>query len=109
MRFAGGGDNTHLLSAGDDAIVRHWDITLGEEASSYAGHTDYCRAVSCSRSDPNVFLTGGYDHRCLLWDARQRDPVRSWVHAPDAPVVSFRTASPYATFAASPSALSAAS
>lgn len=86
VRFAGGGDNTHLYSAGDDAIVRHWDITLGEETSSYAGHTDYCRAVSCSRSDPNVFLTGGYDHRCLLWDARQRDPVRSWVHAPDAPV-----------------------
>ncbi|QDZ25851.1 U3 small nucleolar RNA-associated protein Utp15 [Chloropicon primus] len=86
VRFMGGGNNTHLVTGGDDALVKYWDITLGDQVATFGGHSDYCRSVSTSRGDPNIFLTGGYDHRCFLWDARTKDPVRSWVHASESPV-----------------------
>jgi len=62
-QFMGGGDNTHFVTCGDDALVKYWDITLGDLIATFTAHSDYCRSSSCSASDANVFLTGGYDHR----------------------------------------------
>ena len=79
------GTNTNLVSCGDDALVKYWDISLGEHLSTFAGHSDYVRSVSCGSGD--LLLTGGYDHKCMLWDVRTpKKAVRSWTHASGAPV-----------------------
>ena len=51
------------MTCGDDALVKYWDVTLGEHLATMSGHSDYCRSACSSATDPNVFLTGGYDHR----------------------------------------------
>ncbi len=84
--------NTNLVSCGDDALVKYWDISVGEHLSTFSGHTDYVRSLTCgerSSQHGDCFLTGGYDHKCMLWDVRveaKKGPVRQWTHAKDAPV-----------------------
>lgn len=97
VRFAplgasqGEGDPTspHVISGGDDATIRYWDIALGEAVATLVGHTDYVRCLAASHAQPQVWLSGSYDHTCRLWDVRMppsRACVRSWQHAPGSPV-----------------------
>lgn len=63
-------DKLHLLSAGDDATVRWWDVSSGEQVSRLDGHADYVRAAALSPQSEDLVATGGYDHLCKLWDVR---------------------------------------
>ena len=63
-------DKLHVLSAGDDATVRWWDVSSGEQVSRLNGHTDYVRAAALSPQSEDMIATGGYDHMCKLWDVR---------------------------------------
>lgn len=57
-----------LASAGDDHIVRVWDMADGRLRQRLALHTDWVRTVDYS---PNgkILATAGNDRRILLWDA----------------------------------------
>ena len=63
-------DRLHLLSAGDDATVRWWDVSSGEQVSRLDGHADYVRSAALSPQSEDLVATGGYDHLCKLWDVR---------------------------------------
>eukprot|EP00803_Ostreobium_quekettii_P004855 evm.model.scf_1585.1 EVM.evm.TU.scf_1585.1 scf_1585:22260-29819(-) len=63
-------DNVHILSGGDDAAVRWWDISEGAQVLRMDGHRDYIRAGARSPSTMDTWATGGYDHVCRLWDVR---------------------------------------
>ncbi|KAI8110895.1 hypothetical protein M9434_004469 [Picochlorum sp. BPE23] len=73
-------DKLHLLSAGDDATVRWWDVASGNQISRFDGHTDYVRTAALSPQSEELLATGGYDHMCKLWDVRNRDEVASFDH-----------------------------
>lgn len=73
-------DKLHLLSAGDDATVRWWDVASGNQISRLDGHTDYVRTAALSPQSEELIATGGYDHMCKLWDVRSAEQVASFDH-----------------------------
>jgi len=52
-------DKLHLLSGGDDASVRWWDISSGVQTARMDGHSDYVRAAAVSPVSHEVWATGG--------------------------------------------------
>lgn len=60
-----------LLSAGDDAALRLWDLTADEPTATLRGHDDYVR---CARFMPasvaGLVVSGSYDATVRLWDPR---------------------------------------
>ncbi|XP_027366616.1 protein SLOW WALKER 1 [Abrus precatorius] len=70
-------DKLHLLSAGDDAIVKYWDVAEETPVSEFLGHKDYVRCGDSSPVNSDSFVTGSYDHLVKLWDVRVRDSKSS--------------------------------
>lgn len=54
-----GSDKLHLLSGGDDAAVRLWDITSGVQVCQLQGHADYVRTAAAHPASADVWATGG--------------------------------------------------
>ena len=52
-------DKLHLLSGGDDASVRLWDISSGVQTSRMDGHSDYVRSAAVSPHSHEIWATGG--------------------------------------------------
>ncbi|RDA93709.1 hypothetical protein CP533_0198 [Ophiocordyceps camponoti-saundersi (nom. inval.)] len=78
-------DPTVLLSAGDDATIRLWDLSSEEPTSTLTGHGDYVR---CARFMPatgigsRTMVSGSYDGTVKLWDPRMRSSaVMTFRHA----------------------------
>ncbi|XP_031473970.1 protein SLOW WALKER 1 [Nymphaea colorata] len=65
------GDKLHLLSAGDDALVKWWDVSTGTEVLTFTGHRDYVRSGSPSPTSAHLWATGSYDHTVRVWDIRR--------------------------------------
>lgn len=49
---------------------KYWDLSTGELLSTHRGHHDYVRCGATNPAAPDVFISGGYDHRLCLWDVR---------------------------------------
>lgn len=63
-----------LLSAGDDQVVRLWDLTSPDPVVEFVDmHNDYIRAASFVGT--NLLATGCYDGYVRLFDARAPKPV----------------------------------
>lgn len=60
--------NSHIMSGGNDKILRLWDISASECITSTIAHEDYIRSL-CPLSE-NCWLTGGYDNTVKVWDLR---------------------------------------
>ncbi|KDP36589.1 hypothetical protein JCGZ_08356 [Jatropha curcas] len=63
-------DKLHLVSGGDDAIVKYWDVAGEIVVLDLLGHKDYVRCGDCSPVNGEMFVTGSYDHTVKLWDVR---------------------------------------
>ncbi|MBA0701635.1 hypothetical protein Goari_020599, partial [Gossypium aridum] len=63
-------DKLHLLSGGDDAVVKFWDVAGESVVLDLMGHKDYVRCSDCSPVSPDLFVTGSYDHTVKVWDVR---------------------------------------
>ncbi|CAN1153196.1 Protein SLOW WALKER 1 [Linum perenne] len=63
-------DKLHLVSGGDDAVVKYWDVSTESVVYNLQGHKDYVRCGDCSPIDGGSFLTGSYDHTVKLWDVK---------------------------------------
>ncbi|XP_076907682.1 protein SLOW WALKER 1-like [Bidens hawaiensis] len=63
-------DKLHLLSGGDDAVVKYWDIVKGVKEYDLIGHKDYVRCGDGSPASDDMFVTGSYDHTVRVWDVR---------------------------------------
>ena len=60
----------HVLSGSNDTTARYWDLASGECVRTLKGHTDYVRSLAAHPTNPDMWLTSGYDHTVKLWDLR---------------------------------------
>lgn len=77
---------TQLLSFSDDSTVALWDIPGQTRVLSIDAHDDYVRCGAVCKANPDVVLSGSYDHHAKLFDLRTSEPVVSVDH--EAPVES---------------------
>ncbi|KAJ3331085.1 snoRNA-binding rRNA-processing protein [Gonapodya sp. JEL0774] len=78
--------NTQIVSGGHDKTVRVFDIAQETAVRVIDRHGDYVRTISVCDDNPNLFLSGSYDHTLLLHDLRQPTPALHLSHS--APVES---------------------
>uniref|UniRef100_A0A182RX43 U3 small nucleolar RNA-associated protein 15 homolog n=1 Tax=Anopheles funestus TaxID=62324 RepID=A0A182RX43_ANOFN len=73
-------DGHHLASFSDDRTVGYWDIATENHLHTFTGHEDYVRAGCTSPISPNIILSGGYDRKIRMYDARVKDCVMTVDH-----------------------------
>ncbi|CDH58111.1 histone-binding protein rbbp4 [Lichtheimia corymbifera JMRC:FSU:9682] len=77
----------HLLSAGFDNIVCHWDIGASTDPlASYEGHTACVEDISWHATDIHLFASVGDDKRLLIWDTRSPTKPTNSIQAHQAEV-----------------------
>lgn len=96
VSFARGG--TQLLSFSDDSTVALWDIPGQAKVLSIDAHEDYVRSGSACQANPDIVLSGSYDHHAKVFDLRTADPVVTVNHgAPVESVLMFPTGGVFLT------------
>ncbi|MCE9563956.1 MAG: serine/threonine protein kinase [Planctomycetes bacterium] len=83
-----------LVSAGQDGIVRVWDLATGR-ASRLVGHTGGVKCIAYSPNGTHI-LSGGTDRTARLWLASSGTPVRSLEHKDAVKAVAFSADSRFA-------------
>ncbi|MGH0175921.1 UNVERIFIED_CONTAM: hypothetical protein FKN15_006192 [Acipenser sinensis] len=73
-------DKYRILSGSDDYTTRLWDIANSTQLLSYSEHTDYVRCGTTSKLNPDLFVTGSYDHTIKVFDARADSSVMTMDH-----------------------------
>ncbi|MFL2870097.1 MAG: WD40 repeat domain-containing protein [Pirellulaceae bacterium] len=63
-----------MVTAGDDHVVRIWDLATGEQTHQLEGHTDWIRTVVFSQ-DGEFIYSAGNDGQIRKWNATQADAV----------------------------------
>mgnify|MGYP001083433801 FL=1 len=61
--------------------MRVWDIPSEKNVVTFAGHEDYVRTLVRSPTSPNVWFSGGYDHKIIGWDLRTNSSIFTMDHA----------------------------
>ncbi|KAI9310735.1 WD40 repeat-like protein [Dichotomocladium elegans] len=73
---------SHLLSAGFDNVVCHWDTAVSEQPlAQYEAHTSCVEDISWHATDPNIFASVGDDKKLMIWDTRQASRPAQTVEA----------------------------
>lgn len=70
-----GADQSQIFTASDDHTSRCYDITSEKEIACLREHNDYIRCGAISHSNPHLWVTGGYDHKILVWDMRSQEVI----------------------------------
>uniref|UniRef100_A0A672N4S1 U3 small nucleolar RNA-associated protein 15 homolog n=1 Tax=Sinocyclocheilus grahami TaxID=75366 RepID=A0A672N4S1_SINGR len=73
-------DGFRVVSGSDDLSCRVWDVPSAVELSSLTEHTDYIRALAPSKLNPDLFVTGSYDHTVKVFDMRSGSSVMTMQH-----------------------------
>lgn len=73
-------DRFRIISGSDDYSCRLWDIPNSVQLTTYCEHTDYVRCGTTSKLNPDLFVTGSYDHTVKVFDARTDRSVMSMDH-----------------------------
>ncbi|XP_036383295.1 U3 small nucleolar RNA-associated protein 15 homolog [Megalops cyprinoides] len=74
-------DRFRIFSGSDDYTCRLWDIPNSVELVTYSEHTDYVRCGTTSKLNPDLFVTGSYDHTIKVFDARTDKSVMTMDHS----------------------------
>ena len=67
-----------LAAAGDDHLVRIWELRRGKMLGTHSGHEDWVRSAIFSR-DGSELLTAAADGRVLQWSPQERAAPRAIV------------------------------
>ena len=60
---------TQFLSAGDDNVIKMWDVTSDKATAQFSGHVDYIRTVEYIR-ESGLIVSGSLDGTVRIWDPR---------------------------------------
>lgn len=74
-----------LATAGDDHVVRLWDVAAGKLLHSLRGHLDWVRTLSFHPTE-NLLVSAGDDRRIIWWDLDRMRPRLT--DAQERPVIS---------------------
>ena len=70
-------DGKQLLSAGDDHLLRLWDLKTGRELRRFVGHEGGVLAVAVS-ADGRLALSGSEDNTLKVWDMATGKELRTF-------------------------------
>ncbi|XP_057204106.1 U3 small nucleolar RNA-associated protein 15 homolog [Triplophysa rosa] len=73
-------DGFRVVSGSDDLSCRLWDVASAAELNSFTEHTDYIRTAVPSQLNPELFVTGSYDHTVKVFDVRSGGSVMTMQH-----------------------------
>jgi WD40 repeat protein len=66
----GGKDGQSVFAGSWDKYVWSWDILSAKQGVKFAGHSDFVKAVICTKiSGLECLISGGADKKIILWDA----------------------------------------
>ena len=71
-------DHKHLVSAGQDKTIRHWETEGGKCLARLEGHTSQVNALAVYGRGRYV-LSGGSDYALRLWDLEDRSCLRALI------------------------------
>jgi len=76
-------DVTKFVAVGSEPTIKIYDeetkkleYKLTGSGSSIPGHNSRVFCGKFDHEDPNIIVTGGWDERVLIWDLREKAPVR---------------------------------
>lgn len=72
-----------LAAAGDDHIVRVWDLGKGLIVQRLEGHTDWVRSIAYSPTD-DILATAGNDKTIIFWNALTGEKMKVFIEHPQA-------------------------
>jgi WD40 repeat protein len=72
-----------LAAAGDDHLVRVWDLSKGLMVQRLEGHTDWVRSVAYSPTG-EILASAGNDKRIIFWNALTGEKVKVFAEHPEA-------------------------
>ena len=65
----GGPGNSLVFGGSWDRNVWSWDVTTGKQVKTYIGHSDFVKAVVCTKiRDKYILISGGADKKIIVWD-----------------------------------------
>lgn len=64
-----------IATAGDDDVVRLWDLEYGTAINFFGGNGDHCKSLSFTE-DANLVAAGASDSVVRLWDCRAPPPAQ---------------------------------
>ncbi len=64
-----------IATAGDDDVVRLWDLEYGTAINFFGGNGDHCKSL-CFTEDANLVAAGASDSVVRLWDCRAPPPAQ---------------------------------
>ncbi|KAF1743004.1 hypothetical protein MXB_326 [Myxobolus squamalis] len=80
-------NNSQLFTASSDCILKLWDISSASLIFSKECHSDRIKCGCTLPNNPNLFITGSYDHKVGMWDTRISESQK-WIIDHGAPVES---------------------
>ena len=82
-------DNAQVATAGDDGIVRIWDVNTAEEVSRLQNPTGVATILSLAVSPDGVQLAMGMTNRVSIWDIAKQEKILNLSQVGDIAVVAF--------------------
>ncbi|KYK54183.1 hypothetical protein DCS_06140 [Drechmeria coniospora] len=65
----GGREGKTIFAGSWDKVVWSWDIESTKPGLAYRGHSDFVKAVVCTRlAGKEILISGGADKKILVWD-----------------------------------------
>lgn len=65
----GGAENRILFAGSWDRNVWSWDIETRQPGRKFVGHSDFVKAVTCTKiGGEDVLISGGADKKIMVWD-----------------------------------------
>ncbi|ROV97732.1 hypothetical protein VMCG_07390 [Cytospora schulzeri] len=65
----GGSENRTVFAGSWDKAIWSWDIETRQPGRKFEGHSDFVKAVVCTRiAGKDVMISGGADKKIMVWD-----------------------------------------
>jgi WD40 repeat protein len=67
-------DGGRLASAGEDRVIRIWEVASGRQLGTLTGHTDHIQQIAW-HCEGTILVSAGWDRTARVWNAKSFEPV----------------------------------